>query len=517
MQNNLLDYKLDEQSIRKIIDKEINVKSNSLFDPNTYFSQFQNLAQDSLLKCEKASPHKGEGELIEFKAQVISQDKVIEAIRAANFVEIQKVNSRFIRLLKEILKQIEDRLGDLFKNEYLKLWLEWQSLKMALQEKEVKLKNSEMSLQLQEQELIQIRTKFTAQTTFVTLNKELQTNCQNLEKENTQQKENLKNLNEYCNELKQKNNELEQIQKKFEYQYEDAKEKLVQAQKKLEDTQKKLEEAKEKYQEEINQPKYLEQNLLRANKDLIEYNNQLALQLDKQRNIHEMQNQRKNDLADQVRYWKSTHQQRLMDLQQSEQKIGSQKDYLFRYRREVQDLKRFKLYSEEAQQELLNNRQTVHLLNQQTEQIRFNYENAIQQNLNIQTEKTENLNQILLRNAALIKKANNETNVFYEQPQKYKFDFHSVKKITQPFVDELSQFVVSHTKVSRQSQTKTRSVSENKNSQSETDTSKNNIGIQELEIPTLFTEDKFNQFNFNFVQKYPSTQYKRIKRQNTEN
>ncbi|CAD8155635.1 unnamed protein product [Paramecium pentaurelia] len=496
MQNNLLDYKQDEQSIKKVIDKEINGKSKRLFDPNTYYSQFQNLTQDSLQQCEKAQVQKGAKEMIEFKAQVTSQEKVIEAIRAANFVEIQNVNFRFKRLLKEILEQIADQLGNLFKNEYLKLWLEWKSAKAALQEKELKLKNSEINQQLQEQELIQIRTEFTAQNTFFSLNKQLETTLQNLETENNKLKENLKHLNQYCNELKQNNEELNKRMKKLEQQYE---------------------EAKEKYENEINQLKQKEQNLIKENKNLIELNNQLQQQLDKYRDLYEMQNQRNNDLTDQVRYWKSTHQQRLTDLQQSEQRIGSQKGYLFKYRREVQDLKRFKLYSEEAQKELSNARQTVHLLNQQTEQLRFSYENAIQQNLNIQTEKTENLNQILLRNAQSTKKVNNETNVFYESPQKCKFDFHSVKKITQPSVDELSQFVVSYTKVPIQSRrTKIRSASAKKNSQSETDTSKNNIGIQEFDLFTPYTESTLNQFNFNSVPKNSINKTKRIKRQNTE-
>ncbi|CAD8121001.1 unnamed protein product [Paramecium sonneborni] len=496
MQNNLLDYKQDEQAIKKIIDKEINGKSKSLFDPNTYYTQFQNLTSDSLQKCEKSSTQKGAKEMNEFKAQVITQDKVIEAIRAANFVEIQNVNFRFKKLLKEILEQIAEQLGNIFKNEYLKLWLEWKSAKIALQEKEVKLKNSEMSQQLQEQELIQIRTEFTAQTAFLSLNKELETNLKNLEKENTNLKESLKHLNLYCNELKQSNEELNKNLKKLEQQYE---------------------EAKQKYEQEINQLKERELNLIKANKDLVDFNNQLQSQLDKYRNLYELQNQRNNDLTDQVRYWKSTHQQRLTDLQQSEQRIGSQKGYLFKYRREVQDLKRFKLYSEEAQKELSNARQTVHQLNQQTEQLRFNYENVIQQNQNIQTEKTENLNQILLKNAKQTKMTNNETNVFYEQPQKTKFDFHSVKKITQPSIDEQTQFVVSYTKVPMYSRTKTRSVSAQKNSQSETDTSKNNIGgLQEFELLTPFTESTLNQFNCNSASKHSSSKNKRIKRQNTQ-
>ncbi|CAK61832.1 unnamed protein product (macronuclear) [Paramecium tetraurelia] len=496
MQNNLLDYKQDEQSIKKVIEKEINGKSKRLFDPNTYYSQFQNLTSESLQQCEKSQAQKGAKEMIEFKAQVTSQDKVIEAIRAANFVEIQNVNFKFKRLLKEILQQIADQLGNLFKDEYLKLWLEWKSAKAALMDKEVKLKNSEMSQQLQEQELIQIRTEFTAQNTFLSMNKQLEATVQNLETENNKLKDSLKNLNQYCNELKQNNEELNKRMKKLEQQFE---------------------EAKEKYENEINQLKLKEQNLIRANKDLIDLNNQLTQQLDKYRDLYEMQNQKNNDLADQVRYWKSTHQQRLTDLQQSETRIGSQKGYLFKYRREVQDLKRFKLYSEEAQKELSNARQTVHLLNQQTEQLKFSYENAIQQNLQIQTEKTENLNQILLRNAQSTKKVNNETNVFYESPQKSKFDFHSVKKITQPSVDELSQFVISYSKVPIQSRrTKVRSVSAQKNSQSETDTSKNNIGIQEFDQFTPYTESNVNQLNFNSAPKHPLSKNKRIKRQNTE-
>jgi hypothetical protein len=51
------------------------------------------------------------------------------------------------------------------------------------------------------------------------------------------------------------------------------------------------------------------------------------------------------------------------------------------------------------------------------------------QNLNINIEKNENLNQILLRNATSTKKAHTETNVFYESPKKGKFDFSSIKKV----------------------------------------------------------------------------------------
>lgn len=38
------------------------------------------------------------------RANVSSHEKVIDAIRAANFVEIQNVQNRFKRLLKEILE-----------------------------------------------------------------------------------------------------------------------------------------------------------------------------------------------------------------------------------------------------------------------------------------------------------------------------------------------------------------------------------------------------------------------------
>ena len=72
------------------------------------------------------------------------------------------------------------------------------------------------------------------------------------------------------------------------------------------------------------------------------------MKLDKYKELYEKELKINDNLIDQLRYWKSTHQQRLVDLQNTECRADSQKGYLFKYRREVEDLKRFKLIGQEA-------------------------------------------------------------------------------------------------------------------------------------------------------------------------
>ncbi|CAD8102210.1 unnamed protein product [Paramecium sonneborni] len=497
MQNTLYDFKQDEQNIKKIIDKEINAKNQLVFDIDKYNSQFQILAQDCLQQCERITPLKGAKELVEFKAQVISHEKVIEAVRSANFVEIQNVNQRFKRLFKEVLNQISEQLGNVYKQEYLKIWMDCKNSKVLLQEKELKLKSSETTIQIQEQELIKLRTQFSSQITFLQLNKRLEQTIINLEKDNNELKESLQNQTKIYNDLKSNFEELNKKHNKLQQQYD---------------------EVKSNFEKEINQLKSQEQNLIKANKDLIELTNQLSNQVDKYKDLYEIQNQKNLDLNDQIKYWKSTHFQRLVDLQQSEQRIGSQKGYLFKYRREVQDLKRFKLQNEEAQKELSNARQTVHILNQQSEQLRINYENVKTQNLNIQIEKTDNLNQIQIKNSLSTKKTNNESNSFNDTPKKGKFDFGQMKKSVQQQTpkEELTQLIINNFKLPVQLKQKNRSASAQKNIQLDTDSSKNNIVLTEYDQMTPFLDNNLQQFTFSHAQRFPTNMKKRIRRINTE-
>ncbi|CAD8191596.1 unnamed protein product [Paramecium pentaurelia] len=495
MQNTLFDFNQDEQNIKKIIDKDINGKTQLVFNVEKYNSQFQVLTQDCLQQCERTTSQKGAKEMIEFKAQVISHEKVIEAVRSANFVEIQNVNQRFKRLFKEILEYISDQLGNVYKQEYLKLWLECKNSKAILQDKELRLKSSETMIQIQEQEIIKLRTQFTSQNTFLQLNKKLEETINNLEKELNHLKESLHNQLKINNDLKFN---FEELNKKYS--------KLQQS----------FEEVKSNYEKEINQLKLQEINIIKANKDLIELTNQLSSQIDKYKDLYEQQNQKNLDLNDQVKYWKSTHFQRLVDLQQSEQKIGSQKGYLFKYRREVQDLKRFKLQNEEVQKELSNARQTVHILNQQTEQLRLNYESAKTQNLKIQIEKPDNINQILIKNSQSTKKTNNDS--IHDSPKKGKFDFGYMKKSVQQQTpkEEITQLLINNSKLPIQLKQKNRSASAKKNIQLETDTSKNNIVLTEFDQMTPFLENNLQQFTFSQAQRFPQNLKKRIKRINTE-
>ncbi|CAD8102593.1 unnamed protein product [Paramecium sonneborni] len=497
MQNTLYDFKQDEQNIKKIIDKEINGKTQLVYDIDKYNSQFQILAQDCIQQCERTTHLKGAKEMVEFKAQVISHEKVIEAIRQANFVEIQNVHQRFKRLFKEILDQISNQLGNAYKQEFLKLWLDCKNSKTILQDRELKIKSSETTIQIQEQELIKLRTQQSSQTTFLQLNKQLEETIINLEKDNNNLRESLQNQTKNYNDLKSNFEELNKKHSKLQQQFE---------------------EIQSIFEKEINQLKLQEQNIIKANKDLIELTNQLSSQVDKYKDLYEIQNQKNLDLNDQVKYWKSTHFQRLVDLQQSEQRIGSQKGYLFKYRREVQDLKRFKLQSEEAKKELSNARQTVHILNQQTEQLRMNYENVKTQNLNIQLEKTDNLNQILIKNASSTKKTNNDSNSFHDSPKKGKFDFGYMKKSVQQQTpkEELTQLIINNFKIPIQLKQKNRSASAKKNLQLDTDSSKNNIALTEFDQMTPFLDNNLQQFTFSQAQRFPSSMKKRIKRINTE-
>ncbi|CAD8074167.1 unnamed protein product [Paramecium primaurelia] len=495
MQNILLDFKQDDKNIKKIIDKEINIKTQGVLNIDKYNSQFQVLAQDCLQQCEKTTHLKGAKEIVEFKAQNISHEKVIEAVRSANFVEIQNVNQRFKRLFKEILEHLSDQLINVFKQEYLILWLECKNTKTILQDKELKLKSSEITMQIQEQELILLRTHNSSQTTFLEHNKKLEETINNLEKDNNKLKENLQNQLNIYNNLKINFEELNKKYNKLQQQFE---------------------EVKQNYEKEINQLKQQELNLIQVNKDLIELTNQLSSQLDRYKDLYEMQNQKNLELNDQIKYWKSTHFQRLVDLQQSEQRIGSQKGYLFKYRREVQDLKRFKLQNEEAQKELSNVRQTVQILNQQTEQLKINYESAKIQNLKIQIEKTENVNQILIKNALSTKKTNNDSKSFIDSPKRGKFDFSQIKKPTQQQSpkEELTQLILGNSKFPINK--KNRSASAKKNLQLESDTSKNNIALYELDQMTPFLDNNLQQFNISQAQRFPSNLKKRIRRINTE-
>ncbi|CAD8169834.1 unnamed protein product [Paramecium octaurelia] len=497
MQNTLLDFNQDDQNIKKIIDKDINNKTQLVFNIDKYNSQFQVLAQDCLQECERTSSQKGAKEMVEFKAQVISHEKVIEAVRSANFVEIQNVNLRFKRLFKEILESISSQLGNVYKQEYLKLWLECKNSKVILQDKELRLKSSEQTIQIQEQEIIKLRTQYTSQTTFLQLNKKLEETINNLEKENNHLKESLQNQIKINSELKLN---LEELNKKYT--------KLQQS----------FEEVKSNYEKEINQLKLQEINIIKANKDLIELTNQLSSQVDKYKDLYEIQNQKNLDLNDQVKYWKSTHFQRLVDLQQSEQRIGSQKGYLFKYRREVQDLKRFKVQNEEVQKELSNARQTVFILNQQTEQLKLNYESAKTENLKIQIEKPDSLNQICIKNSLSTKKANNDSNSFHDSPKKGKFDFGYMKKSVQQQTpkDELTQLIINNSKLPIQLKQKNRSASAKKNIQLETDLSKNNIALTEFDQITPFLDNNLQQFTFSQAQRFPQNLKKRIRRINTE-
>ncbi|KAM3129648.1 hypothetical protein pb186bvf_018259 [Paramecium bursaria] len=409
-----------------LIESELNSKTRKIFEPGNFIPQMDQTLKDSLKECERKSPLKGIDEQSQFRNGLISHEKVIEAVRAANYTEIQNVHSKYKRVLLEVLETIANQLGDLFKREYLKIWEELRESKLIIQEREVKIKNQHAVLEEQESQLAMLRNNTVYNLNMSSQKKLLEDQINRLLNENKKLKDDLQKLKELYDGLRNKYDDLDKQYKDLKNQFD---------------------EMKAKYEKQIFELEQQMKMQSKENSDLIDLVKQLQMKLDKYKELYEKELKINDNLIDQLRYWKSTHQQRLVDLQNTECRADSQKGYLFKYRREVEDLKRYKLIGQEAQKEAIMTKQQLYIMQQKTQELRQNQDTLIQQARMTQQTKADQLNDLLLQ-FANPKKSNTCCDMYYESPSKgqstQKFDFTSVRKINQTqenFKDEVNNII----------------------------------------------------------------------------
>lgn len=152
------------------------------------------------------------------KSNQLQHEKVIEAIRAANYAEIQNVNIkysiyqdeyRYKRLLGDIIQMIAEQLGELFKREFMKLWHEMRDLKMTVYDREVKLRNNELVIQEQEQNNLVLRNQISYCNNMAAQKKLLEEQVAKYQQDNKKLRDENKILQDLYNQQKRAYEELE--------------------------------------------------------------------------------------------------------------------------------------------------------------------------------------------------------------------------------------------------------------------------------------------------------------------